>query len=71
MRQLDVSVRLHKIKEAHLIHHEACGAYGAESTPEKHAEDLRKARERINSTYPLLEVGLYYLHLDGLFEKVD
>ncbi len=71
MKQIDISVRLHHIKEAYLIHHEECGAYGAESTPEKHAEDLRYAREEIASKYPDLKVYLYYLHLDGTFESLE
>ena len=70
MKQIDISVRLHHIKEVYLIHHEECGAYGAESTPEKHAEDMRKAQETILLKYPILKVELYYLHLDGEFEKV-
>lgn len=71
MKQIDISVRLHNISEAYLIHHEECGAYGSESTPEKHAEDLIKARKAILSTYSDLQVHLYYLHLDGTFEPVD
>lgn len=70
MKQIDISVRLHHIKEAVLIHHEECGAYGAKSTPEKHAKDLRKAKMEILSRYPHLKVELYYLRLNGKFEKV-
>jgi carbonic anhydrase len=70
VNQIDISVRLHSIKEVHLIHHEECGAYGAESTPEKHSEDLRKAQNIILSKYPDLKIKLYYLHLDGVFEEV-
>ena len=33
LKQLDISVRLHKIKQVVLIHHEDCGAYGKDSTP--------------------------------------
>jgi len=40
LSQIDISVNLHKTKEVILIHHEECGAYGAESTLEKHTEDL-------------------------------
>jgi len=71
MKQIDISVRLHQIKEIHLIHHEDCGAYGAESTPEKHSEDLKKAKAEILKNHPTLEVNLYYLHLDGAFESVE
>jgi carbonic anhydrase len=70
MKQIDISVRLHQIKKVVLIHHEECGAYGAESTPKRHATDLKKAKSEILSKYPTLEVLLYYLHLDGTFDKV-
>ena len=68
--QLDISVRLHKIKEVILIHHEDCGAYGKESTPENHARDLKKAEKKISKLYPNLQIQLYYLRLSGKFEKV-
>src|SRR3989344_1180629 len=68
--QGEISVRLHNIKNAFLIHHENCGAYGDESTPEKHTEDLKKAKEEINKIHPKLRVNLYYLHLNGDFKNV-
>ncbi|MFA6005687.1 MAG: carbonic anhydrase [Patescibacteria group bacterium] len=68
--QIDISVRLHQIKQVVLIHHEECGAYGAESTPERHTTDLKKAQETVLGKWPQLTVDLYYLHLDGTFEKV-
>lgn len=71
MSQVDISVRLHQIKEIILIHHEDCGAYGTESTLENHARDSRKAREVILARYPDLSVQLYYLHLDGRFELIN
>ncbi len=70
LKQIDIAVNLHHIQTAHLIHHEDCGAYGAESTPEKHAEDLRKAKGQILEKYPDLKVNLYYLHLDGKFDQI-
>jgi carbonic anhydrase len=70
-KQLDISVRLHHIKEVVLIHHEDCGAYGVESNYDRHAEDLKKARQTINTLYPNLIVDLFYLHLDGEFEKIN
>jgi len=70
MNQLDISVRLHHIKEVVLIHHEECGAYGAESTHDRHAADLNKAKKTILKKYPTLSVELFYLHLDGEFEVI-
>jgi len=70
MGQLDISVRLHQVKEVVLINHEDCGAYGVESTHDRHAEDLNKAKKTISSKYPNLLVFLYYLHLYGEFEEI-
>src|SRR3989338_7494303 len=70
MGQLDISVRLHQVKEVVLINHEDCGAYGAESTHDRHAEDLNKAKKNILEKYPNLKVDLFYLHLDGEFEEL-
>ncbi|SRR3989344_239261 len=71
LKQIDISVRLHHIKEVYLIHHEECGAYGEESTPERHEQDLKKAEKEVLSKYPHLNVTLYYLHLDGRFESIQ
>jgi len=71
MGQLDISVRLHHTKEVVLIHHEECGAYGAESTHDRHAIDLNIAKKTILEKYPDLKVDLYYLHLNGEFEVIE
>lgn len=70
MKQIDISVKLHDVKTIVLIHHEECGAYGAESTPERHAGDLHTAQDAVLAQYPDVDVQTYYLHLDGTFEKV-
>lgn len=69
--QIDIAVRLHHIKKVILINHEDCGAYGEESTPQKHAQDLTNAKTRIKEKYPDLAVETYYLHLDGTFEPLS
>ncbi len=71
MGQLDISVRLHHIRTAILINHEDCGAYGESGTPEKHREDLLRAKAAIGDRYPEVNVSLYYLHLDGTFEQIQ
>lgn len=71
LKQLDISVKLHDIKHVVLMHHEECGAYGAQSTPEKHAEDLLKARAVIKKRYPKLKIDLFYILLDGNFKEVN
>lgn len=69
--QIDISVKLHDIKELILINHEECGAYGIESTPENHARDLKKAKQIIKKKYPHLAIKIFYLHLDGKFESIN
>ena len=68
--QIEISKRLHDIKKVILINHQDCGAYGGQGTPEKHAEDLKEAKEKIKQQFPDLAVDTFYLHLDGTFEKV-
>ena len=54
------------------MNHEDCGAYGKDGGKERHAEDLRAARENIDERCVRdLDVELYYLHLDGTFESVS
>ena len=69
LNQIDISVRLHRIKKVVLVNHEDCGAYGKEGTPEKHIEDLKAAKDQIRRLYPNLRVETYYLYLDGTFKS--
>ncbi len=70
MEEVDISERLHGPRQLVLINHEDCGAYGEDGTPERHASDLRRARDAVLAKYPDIRVDLYYLHLDGRFEPV-
>ena len=71
LNQIDISVRLHHISEVDIIHHEECGAYGVESTYEKHVDELHKAYQQIHTKYPDLTINLFYLKLDGTFVSVN
>lgn len=71
MKQIDISVELHSTKHVIIIHHEECGAYGIESTHERHVKDLKKARSKILNKYPNLKISPYYLHLSGKFEEIS
>jgi len=71
LEQLEVSHRLHHIKEVYLINHEDCGAYGKQGSAGTHIRDLLKAQKEIVEKYPGLKVILYYLKLNGSFEPVD
>jgi carbonic anhydrase len=71
LEQIAISVRLHQIKQVVLVHHEECGAYGAESTLELHTTDLKKAKDAILAKWPTLKVDLFYMKLDGKVEKIN
>lgn len=70
LSQIDISVRLHKIKQVVLVHHEDCGAYGRESTFEKHKEDLLKAKKVLHHLYPELVVDVFYMRMDGSCQQI-
>jgi len=70
LEQIEISVRLHGTKEAYLINHEDCGAYGKTGTYKKHKKDLLFAKKIINDRFPTLKIFLYYLKLDGEFVRV-
>ena len=70
-RQVQLAERLHEIKKVILINHEDCGAYGAAGTKDRHAADLRIARQKIVAQYPSLETKTFYLYLNGRLEPVS
>ena len=67
MKQIDISV----MKQSILIHHEECEAYGNESTPQRHNQDLKKAKQKVLEAHPNLQKKLYYLKLDGTFKPAE
>lgn len=70
-KQIEVSERLHNIKQAILIAHEDCGGYGiVDNVRELQMQDLRRAKKDIAKQHPELEVHLYYLHVIGVFEEI-
>ncbi len=69
--QVKLSYDLHHIKKVVLINHEDCGVYGKDGTYQKHVRDLRNAESKIEHLYPDLKVEIYYLHLNGEFEKIQ
>jgi len=71
LKEIKISKELHHVKHVVLIHHEDCGAYGKQGTYDKHVKDLNKAQEKLLSIYPDLCIDLYYLHLNGQFEKIS
>lgn len=70
LSQIEIAHRLHHIKKVILINHEDCGAYGEIGTLEKHTQDLKNARIKIEKLYSDLKVETYYLHLDGAYENL-
>jgi len=69
IRDLGVSVNLHKIKTIYLVGHEDCGAYGHFQFPDRDAEttqhflDLRAAKAIVNRHFPDVDVQLRFAEL--------
>lgn len=69
--QVELSHKLHHIKEVYLINHEDCGAYGEGGNFEKHKADLLKAKDKVLKKFPSLKISLFYLKLDGEYVEVN
>jgi hypothetical protein len=70
VRQVGIAVRLHRVQRVVLVNHENCGAYGSAGGADRHRKDLCKARDRIHKGFPHLEIELYFLLLDGTFQRI-
>lgn len=70
LKMIELSSKLHGIKEVYLVNHEDCGAYGAAGTLEKHTQDLKTAKAKILQSLPQLKVKTYFLKLDGTFVAI-
>lgn len=70
LSQIDISVRLHKVKQVVLVHHEDCGAYGREGNFERHKTDLLKTKKVLKTLYPELTVDLFYMRMDGACQQI-
>lgn len=69
--QVDLSHKLHQIKEVYLINHEDCGAYGEEGTFKKHKKDLLFAKRIIKEKFPQLKIVSFYLKLKGVMKEIS
>lgn len=69
LTQVDISVRLHNIKQLFLIHHQDCGAYRG-AGKEAQLLDMQQLRGKILAQYPHLSIELFFMYLDGRLEKV-
>src|SRR5512141_229551 len=70
LKYVQLAVQIHSIRVVTLINHEDCRAYGREGTYSRHKHDLKDAKRKIEALFPDLEVETYYLHLNGLFERM-
>ena len=77
LEQLQISHRLHEVRQMILVNHEDCGAYGLEEEVDSgeelatHKEDLRAARAVLEKHFPDVEVLTYFMRLKGTAEKID
>lgn len=63
LKQIEISSRLHGIKEIYLVHHLDCGAYGGskafkdlKAEIKRHKSDLFQAKKIIHNKFPRLRV---------------
>jgi len=70
LKQIELAVRIHRIKKVILVNHEDCRAYGSTGTFERHKADLTEAERKVHALHIDLIVEKYYLKLDGTFEQV-
>ena len=70
LKYVQLAVQIHSIEIVTMINHEDCRAYGRDGTYARHKHDLKDAKQKIEALFPSLEVETYYLHLNGLFERV-
>jgi carbonic anhydrase len=70
LKQIELAVRVHRIRKVILVNHEDCRAYGPAGTFERHQVDLTEAEHKIHALHMNLIVEKYYLKLDGAFDRV-
>ncbi len=76
---VSVTCGLHHVKKIVIVNHQDCGAYGGsvkfngddEAEQKFHAEELRKAKEKIAAKYGGKEVILVYAKLDENKENIE
>lgn len=76
---IDVPVKLHHAKKIVIVNHQDCGAYGGsakwsgdgEAEQKFHAEELRKAKEKISARHPDKEIILIYARLDEERKNIE
>lgn len=70
LKYVQLAVQIHVVNTVTLINHEDCRAYGREGTFARHKYDLKDAKQKIEALFPHLDVGIFYLHLNGRFEEI-
>lgn len=71
LNQIKSAKQSHEIKQLVLISHEGCGAYGEEGSFSRHEADLEEVKEKLKTLFPSVDIEIYFLHLDGTFEKIS
>ena len=68
LKQLDISVRLHKIKQVVLIHHEDCGAYGKDNSEDSHRKNAYKLKAYLEEKKTGIQVSTFMATFSGIKE---
>lgn len=80
LRNLDISVKLHKPRNIFIFDHQDCGAYAADNTIpgkqpldadfEAHKEYSAQARHLLEGIYPHINIRSFYISLDHNVELI-
>lgn len=63
-------ITLHEIQHIIIVHHEDCGAYGANYRQSLQETAARIAARTINEDYPHMKVECFFLYLDGKVSRI-
>ena len=56
---IDLSFKLHSPSEIYIFDHEDCGAYGTDNSQKRHQQNLKAAKQTINSKRSTVEVKIF------------
>lgn len=79
LEQVRMSIRLHGTKRAFLLCHSDCATYGglaafkgnAAAEARHHFQELERAGELLNETFPDLHVKRFFVNFEGVFLSSD
>ena len=75
--QLEISKKLHDVREMYLVNPVDCGTYGLENVRDTkaelatHVKDLVAARQLLETRFPDTSIFTYFAWIDGRVDRID